>query len=178
LAVGAYGQSVLNILMGNGDGTFVAGPTFPTGQQPTSVRAADFNRDGRPDLVLTIGGHPIDPITLQNYVTIFVNTPLVLSKTSMTFQTRTVGTTSNPLSLGVRNIGFVPLSVSSIAITGANPGDFSKTTNCPSSLAAGAACQVNVTFTPSATGLRTANLSLTDGAPASPQNVLLQGKGQ
>lgn len=174
LAVVSYSQSQLNILMGNGDGTFIAGPTLPTGPQPTSVRAGDFNQDGKPDLVVTIGGY----FTTQNYVTIFLNTPLIVSKTLMSFRFQSVGSTSSFQAVSLRNIGLVPLSISGVSISGANPEDFAAVTSCPLLLAPGTACGVHVTFTPTATGVRTANLSLIDGAALSPQIVLLQGKAK
>jgi trimeric autotransporter adhesin len=45
----------MNILLGNGDGTFTAGPAFPlTGQNVNNAVAADFNGDGIPDLALSL----------------------------------------------------------------------------------------------------------------------------
>src|SRR2546427_6403589 len=46
------------------------------------------------------------------------------------------------------NTGTTPVSITSIAITGANPGDFGQTNNCGASVAVGANCTINVTFTP------------------------------
>jgi sugar lactone lactonase YvrE len=52
-----------------------------------------------------------------------------------------------------------------ISFTGANPGDFQPASNtCGSSLAAGATCTINVDFAPTATGSRSATLSVTDAA--------------
>jgi hypothetical protein len=50
-------QSLVFIYYGNGDGTFASPITLPplhTGL--TAINIADFNRDGRPDLLLTCGG--------------------------------------------------------------------------------------------------------------------------
>ena len=45
----------VNILLGNGDGSFTAGPTFPaTGQNINNVVVADFNGDGKPDLAISM----------------------------------------------------------------------------------------------------------------------------
>jgi hypothetical protein len=47
--------SDVNILLGNGDGTFTAGPTFPLfGQNVNNAVVADFNGDGKPDLAISL----------------------------------------------------------------------------------------------------------------------------
>src|SRR5437588_12974 len=63
-------------------------------------------------------------------------------------------------------------------------GDFAATSTganaCPMSpatLAAGANCTINVTFTPTAAGARAGTLSLADNAGGSPQTVALSGNG-
>ena len=55
-------------------------------------------------------------------------------------------------------------------------GDF-QTSACPSSLAPGANCVISVTFTPTATGTRTADLTLVDNAAINTRNVPLMGNG-
>ncbi len=71
----------------------------------------------------------------------------------------------------------IALKNMSIAFTGANPGDFAETNNCVPSLAVGASCQINATFTPSASGARSATLEVTDSDPSSPQTATLSGTG-
>ncbi len=45
----------VNILLGNGDGTFAAGPAFPlTGQNANNAAVADFNGDGKVDLAISL----------------------------------------------------------------------------------------------------------------------------
>jgi hypothetical protein len=45
----------VNILFGNGNGTFKAGPVFPlTGQNVNNAVVADFNGDGIPDLAISL----------------------------------------------------------------------------------------------------------------------------
>jgi len=179
VAVTAYGASFINVLLGNGDGTFQNGPTFKSGQQPTSVRSADFNGDKKPDLVVTNGGFPLNPPTLQTFVTILLNTPLSFSTTSVTFSNRKVGTTSAGMPVTLTNVGATPVSLMGVTINGADPADFAeKSTTCGISLAAGASCSYNITFTPALTGQRNATLSIADTATTVPQIVLLQGTGQ
>jgi hypothetical protein len=73
------------------------------------------------------------------------------------------------------NSGGTTLNITSIALTGANAADFAQTNTCGSSVAGGANCTISVTFTPSASGSRTASLSITDNASGSPQTVGLCG---
>jgi hypothetical protein len=88
-----------------------------------------------------------------------------------------VGSSSAPQPVVVTNTGSAALTITSILINGANPADFSQTNNCPASLAPNAPCTVQVTFTPTVTGLRNAVLSFTDNALGSPQTVPLTGNG-
>ena len=77
----------------------------------------------------------------------------------------------------LRNTGTAPLTISSIGIGGANAGDFAQTTDCLSTLPANSNCVFNLTFTPKATGSRSAALTITDNAGGSPQTVSLTGTG-
>jgi len=71
----------------------------------------------------------------------------------------TVGQSSKPVVVTLKNentTGY--LLVGQIALWGTDHGDFSQNNNCPSSLLAGASCQINVTFTPTAKGNRTGSI--------------------
>lgn len=61
------GGTTLTILLGKGDGTFMATATSPTvGLYPDSVVAADFNGDGIPDLALTSVDQNLVTVLLGN----------------------------------------------------------------------------------------------------------------
>ena len=75
------------------------------------------------------------------------------------------------------NSGKAVLAISGITAGGTNLGDFVQSNNCGTSLAAGASCQISVTFTPGAAGARTATLSIADNGSGSPQTVSLTGSG-
>jgi Pro-kumamolisin, activation domain len=80
--------------------------------------------------------------------------------------------------VGFQNRGSAPLDPLSITITGADANDFSLVNDCQSALAAQASCMVQVTFTPSAVGARTATMTVTSAnAGSSPTVVSLSGAG-
>src|SRR5207247_1743426 len=100
-----------------------------------------------------------------------------LSPTSLTFPAQAIGTTSAAKTVTLNNTGTTSLTISSIAITGTNAGNFAQTHTCGSSLAAGASCTMSVTFKPTTSGLRSAALSVSDSAAGSPQIASLSGTG-
>jgi Bacterial Ig-like domain (group 3)/FG-GAP-like repeat/Abnormal spindle-like microcephaly-assoc'd, ASPM-SPD-2-Hydin len=100
-----------------------------------------------------------------------------VSPTSLNFGNQTVGITSTPQVVTLTNTGNINLTITSIQITGTNSGDFGQTNNCPGSVSPNKGCQISVTFTPTARGIRNAAVSITDNAPGSPQSVPLTGVG-
>jgi YVTN family beta-propeller protein len=97
---------------------------------------------------------------------------------SLTFASRTVGTTSPPKNVTLTNNLPTALSMTSITFTGTDMGDFAQTNTCGSSVASKGKCTISVTFTPKATGTRTATLNIKDSANNSPQTVNLTGTGK
>jgi hypothetical protein len=106
-----------------------------------------------------------------------IGTYIQLSPTSLNFGNQPVGTKSLPKKITLSNKGSVAVSITGISITGTNAGDFAETNTCGTSVAAGASCFITVTFTPSATGKRSASVSVTDNGGGSPQKVGLAGTG-
>jgi hypothetical protein len=99
---------------------------------------------------------------------------VTLSVTSLAFGKRVLGTTSPAKVVKLTNTGTATLNITSITAS----GDFAISANtCGSTVNAGASCNVSVTFTPTAIGLRTGTLTFTDNAPTNPQTVKLQGTG-
>jgi hypothetical protein len=96
-----------------------------------------------------------------------------LSRTGLSFSNQGIGITSAPQTVTLTNIGNAPLTISSVAVT----GDFAETNTCGASVAAGANCEISVTFTPTATGTRTGALTISDNATGSPHVVQLLGGG-
>jgi Abnormal spindle-like microcephaly-assoc'd, ASPM-SPD-2-Hydin len=105
-----------------------------------------------------------------------VPSQVTLSPTSLGFGIQPVTITSAAQSVTLTNSGAAPLSISGITPS----GDFAETNNCPvapNTLAAGSPCTINVTFTPTATGLRTGAITIADNAANNPQSVPLSGTG-
>ncbi len=100
------------------------------------------------------------------------------SPASLGFANQLVGTSSATQLVTMTNIGTVFLNVTSLALSGTNAGDFAPLThNCGTGLAAGANCTIMLKFTPSAAGLRSAFVTVTDNAGNSPQNYSVSGTG-
>jgi len=96
-----------------------------------------------------------------------------LSPSYLVFGTQTVGTTSNPQTASLTNIGGATLSISSIQTS----SYFSETNNCGSTLAPNSSCTISVTFKPIAVGPSTGKLTVTDNATPATQTVILTGDG-
>jgi Abnormal spindle-like microcephaly-assoc'd, ASPM-SPD-2-Hydin/Beta-propeller repeat len=98
-----------------------------------------------------------------------------LNPTTLTFPAQGINSTSPAQNVTMQNTGGASLSISQIAISGANAGDFAELNTCGLSLAAGASCTISVTFTPTALGPRAATLNIIDAVGT--QTVNLTGTG-
>jgi hypothetical protein len=101
---------------------------------------------------------------------------------TITFGNQTVTETSPLTTLTPTSAGLSSLSFTAPpSITGLNPGDFAvEPSNCLPGYGPyrfGENCTLRLTFTPSASGARTATLSLYDNASDSPQTIALSGNG-
>ncbi|MGA8763523.1 MAG: FG-GAP-like repeat-containing protein [Candidatus Sulfotelmatobacter sp.] len=104
-------------------------------------------------------------------------TVVKLSPSSLSFGSEKVGSKSAPQKVRMTNVGNSGLNITKIQLAGNNPGDFSETTGCSSTLAAHATCSFTLTFAPTKTGARVAALQITDSGGGSPQTVKLSGTG-
>jgi uncharacterized repeat protein (TIGR01451 family) len=96
-----------------------------------------------------------------------------VTPTSLDFGNQRVGTASTARSVTLTNTGTAPLTITAITAG----GDFAHTTGCAASLAPGASCTIDATFTPSTTGTRSGTLSISHDAGNSPTTVDLAGNG-
>jgi hypothetical protein len=105
---------------------------------------------------------------------------VTLGAASTSFGNQALGTTATAQVVTLTNSGNAPLTITSIALSGANSGDFMETNTCPGSnatLAANANCAISITFTPTVPGNRSANVTITDNALGSPHIFSLSGTG-
>ncbi|HEY2468693.1 MAG TPA: choice-of-anchor D domain-containing protein [Terracidiphilus sp.] len=103
---------------------------------------------------------------------------LTLTPQTLSFGTISVGSTSAVQTVTLQSSGTTAISISTIAIAGTDPDDFSIASNaCGSSLQGSATCSIGIVFKPGAAGSRTATLTISDSASGSPHQVALSGSG-
>jgi hypothetical protein len=139
-------------------------PTVLGAQPAASFNIAD-NAPSSPQTV-SLTGNVVSPVTL---------TP-----NTLTFPATFQGQLSTVQVTELTNNQGVPLTISTIGLTGADPNDFTVGGTCPTApntLPAGQTCQINIAFEPRASGNRTATLSVADNAPNTPQTASLTGTG-
>jgi hypothetical protein len=96
-----------------------------------------------------------------------------LSSASLTFLFQAIGTSSASQSVTLTNTGDAALSISSVAAT----AGFAQTNNCGASVAIGAQCTLNITFSPTVAGAQSGTITITDSAALSPQVINVSGTG-
>src|SRR5579862_1469572 len=97
----------------------------------------------------------------------------VFTPGNLTFSSVPVTRSGIAQSVTLTNAGNATLNINSLQIS----GDFSQTSNCASTLSAGAACTITVVFTPTAEGTRSGTLTVSDNAAGSPHTATLSGTG-
>ncbi len=157
--------------------TNTCGTSLPVGGScvVTVIFTPLANGTATPTVTITDNANPpTQTITLSGTG---ISPTVTLTPKTLSLGNAIVGTSSKPLTATLTNSGTDTLTLSSIVVTGTNPGDFAETNTCGTSLGIGASCTITATFTPTATGARTANVTFTDNATNSPQNLTLKGTG-
>ena len=159
---GTYTLKSTSPAIGTGISTCASGVTG-------CVPPVDFARVARPS-----GGAQ----SIGAYVFTSAGVPIVaFSPSPVAFGTIAVSGTGTA-TLTLTNNGSANLTFSAASISGTNAADFHiVSTTCSSPLAAGAPCTYSLSFIPSASGARSANLTLADNAAGSPHQVPLTGTG-
>ncbi|HEY0973852.1 MAG TPA: choice-of-anchor D domain-containing protein [Solimonas sp.] len=105
-----------------------------------------------------------------------VQAGITISPSPAAFGSQTVGTSSAPQTVTIRNSGSANLILGTVMRTGA---DFSLSNDLCSSavLAPDASCTLQVRFSPTAAGARSGSLTVSSNAPGTPHSVALSGTG-
>jgi Ca2+-binding RTX toxin-like protein len=101
-----------------------------------------------------------------------------VSPEALGFGNVVVGSPSATQQVTVASTGTGPLTISAVALTGTDETQFSIVANtCGTTVAAGTSCTVDVRFTPTTAGARSASLQVTHDAAGTPSTVALTGTG-
>jgi Cep192 domain 4 len=146
-------------------GTCTLSVTFTPSKTGTRTATLNIN-DNAPDTPQTVSltGTGVAPT-------------ISLSPSDLTFPSQVLNTSSTAMTVTLSNTGTASLSITSLTVAGDNKSDFSQTNTCGTSVGANASCTIMVTFTPTASGTRTAEVSIVDNASGSPHSVSLTGMG-
>jgi trimeric autotransporter adhesin len=142
-------------------------------QNPTLNTAALFN--------LVYPTSPFQPqLTIPPVdftVHLIVPSALSVAPVSLTFPAATLGYISTPQSITLANAGQSQVTITTIALAGANAANFTQTNNCPATLSGGASCTAQVTFTPTTADTQSGYLTVSSSASNYAQIVPLSGSG-
>ena len=97
-----------------------------------------------------------------------------LNQSALVFSALLVGQTSQPQQVVISNTGIVDVEIQGISSTSA---EFSQTNSCVGTLAVGASCPIDVTFSPAGTGTRTGDLLIDTNVFVDARQVSLTGEG-
>ena len=113
-----------------------------------------------------------------------VTSTVNFNPSTVPFGNQRQSTTSAQQTTVLTNSGSTTLTITSVTLTGSNPGDFALATpasgtDCRTvgTVAAGATCTIAATFTPTALGSRSATVSVADSVTGSPHTAALTGTG-
>ncbi len=94
------------------------------------------------------------------------------------FAATATGTTSTAQMVTLSNPNGVPLAITNLALSGANPGDFAQVSGCGGQVPANSSCYIEVTFSPTQRSARSAVLVISANANPGTIKVTLKGLGK
>ena len=149
------------------------------GVRSASVSFSNNDADENP-YNFSIQGTGVDPeVNVQGNSTTIADgdpTPSAVDHTDFGSQSVAAGTIVRTFT--IQNTGTAPLTVGTPSLAGTHAADFSVTTSPAPSVAAGGSTTFQVTFNPSAPGVRSASVSFSNNdADENPYNFSIQGTG-
>jgi hypothetical protein len=167
-------SDTVSVLMGGAGGSFgVADSTPVSGENgATDVVAGDFNGDADADPDLAVADY-------TGIVSVLLNSRVSLDPGSLAFPPTVAGGGSERQTVVLTNDRAADLSVSNVALAGADAGSFatSEDTCSGATVTPGGTCRVRVRFRPVRVGEHAARLEFTDDALGGLQSAPLSGTG-
>jgi hypothetical protein len=104
---------------------------------------------------------------------------IALSATTLTFAAQTLGTTSAAQTVTVSNTGTAVLTLTGLTLGGTASAEFTRGGTCQpgTNVAVGGTCSIQLTFTPTVAGARSATVTITHNAIGGTSTVSLVGTG-
>jgi hypothetical protein len=125
-----------------------------------------------------IGSDPVNPSLAVPLSGTGIAPVAVVAPMTLVYADQLLNTFSLAQAVVLSNTGTAPLLITSISLTGANPGDFIQSNACGSIMAVGANCAIVVTFRPLVLGARSSSLTIAGSDPVNPSvAVTLSGNG-
>lgn len=138
-------------LLGN-----TCGSSLPAGGGCTLILSSQFSQTYSPP-TLTVSSNALgSPQQFSIFQMDLPTSRIFASPDNLQFPAQLAGTSSTTKTVTLTNLNYPdPLSISYVGVAAADPaegisGDFTETNDCPTSLPAGASCNVNVQFRPTA----------------------------
>jgi hypothetical protein len=157
----------------------LAPSTLPSGTGCTVTLqftpSASGTRVARLEVIDNAAGSP-HSLQLAGFGSTRLVPPVSISPLVVNFNPQPLGSSSQQ-SVKVFNEADYAITVSKVMISGANASDYTVANNCPSSLAGNGICFIDVTFTPSVTGVRSAQLLVPYGPNGGTTIIPLSGFG-
>lgn len=149
-----FNDNTVSTLIGNGDGTFKGQSVFPTGAGPSGVAVGDFNGNGKLDIAVSA--------STANTVSVLTDNVISLTPSALAFGKQTSGFASTAKTVTLKNNGTTTYTLGTIKFVGSSATDFTESaTTCSSTVAAGASCTFSVVFTPTASEVANAQMTIT-----------------
>ncbi len=131
----------------------------------------------------SLGSHTLRAVMYDSLMQVVVSHPLpvtvaatisgTVSPTTLGFGGTAVGTTSAPQPVTLTNTGIWSIAIYGIQM----PANFSQTNNCGPSVAPGASCTINVTYSPTASGNTSGSMVIQGNFQTPSPTVFLSGTG-
>jgi trimeric autotransporter adhesin len=180
------GSSPINLNSISASAAFAVAPSSTCGNTLGANAVCTVEVTFTPTAAGTLSGsltiNSSDPVSPSTVKLSGIGTIIQLAPATLSFGSQGVGNTSSTQSAVLTNLGTAAVNISSIQVTGADPGDFAiqPSSTCsvgtPVPPTSGNSCSIVVAFQPAAAGARSATLSTADNGGGS-QSVSLKGTG-